>query len=257
MARVSGGRRLRILFSRKPDWESMIAYGFRYTPHSITFGDVHTADLAGYDLVVPLTVCDLKYMDSVRHIIPHNPIPIPSLESLELCDDKQLFNRKLIDNGFAGVVPRIGVPLAYPYILKKRIDDYGTHSYIIPDARKEEALASVLTDPDYFTQQFIPGPNEFATHIISKAGRIVSSINIRYTFHKADPIKGKDKVEFIQLCGCPHLDLFTDILSLIGFEGLCCFNYKELNGRPYILEINPRFGSSLSRFFFAFTRRLT
>ena len=42
----------------------------------------------------------------------------------------------------------------------------------------------------------------------------------------------------------------------VGFEGLCCVNYKYRDGIPKILEINPRMGGSLARFFFSFLRRL-
>ncbi len=36
-----------------------------------------------------------------------------------------------------------------------------------------------------------------------------------------------------------------------------CINYKVVNGQPVIFEINPRFGGSLSLFFFSFLRHLT
>jgi predicted ATP-grasp superfamily ATP-dependent carboligase len=33
-------------------------------------------------------------------------------------------------------------------------------------------------------------------------------------------------------------------------------NYKVVRGLPYILEINPRFGGSLTPYFFSFIRHL-
>jgi hypothetical protein len=45
--------------------------------------------------------------------------------------------------------------------------------------------------------------------------------------------------------GCIYLDLFSEILARLEFEGTACFDYKIVNGKPVIFEINPRFGGSL------------
>ena len=55
---------------------------------------------------------------------------------------------------------------------------------------------------------------------------------------------------------CDYLDKFSAILNSIGYEGLCCFDYKVINGKPQIFEINPRFGGSLSAYFFTFLKKL-
>ncbi len=82
------------------------------------------------------------------------------------------------------------------------------------------------------------------------------SLNIEYVFETRSAIKGKDRLRYKAVCSCPYLDVFSSILAAIGFNGLCCFNYKVANGLPMILEINPRFGGSLSPFFFSFVRHL-
>ncbi len=53
-----------------------------------------------------------------------------------------------------------------------------------------------------------------------------------------------------------HLPLFRDMLNAVGYEGLCCVNYKLQDGRVRFLEINPRFGASLAPWFFAMVRAL-
>ena len=37
------------------------------------------------------------------------------------------------------------------------------------------------------------------------------------------------------------------ILKKIAYKGLCCFNYKIVDDKPLIFEMNPRFGASLIR----------
>jgi hypothetical protein len=250
-------RRLKILFSHKPVWEKDIKRGFSHTRHEISFGEFARSTIEESDLVVPLTIEDLRYLTEARSLVADNPLPIPSAESIELCDDKCRFNQTLVDHSFGEFVPPMGGRPTYPYILKKRVDAWGTNSHVVKDAEDEKAFSHLRGDPDYFVQQFVPGRNEYATHIVFRRGRIVCWLNIEYGFSTATPIKGQDKITLCRPCLCPHLKLFASILNVIGFEGLCCFNYKELEGRrPMIIENNPRFGGSLAPYFFGMVRHI-
>jgi len=113
-----------------------------------------------------------------------------------------------------------------------------------------------ITDPGYFCQELVSGPSEFATHILFVGRRIVKALNIKYEFESATPIKEQDADCLKVVHRCPHLDLFARMLRAIQFEGLCCVNYKVAQGRPMLLEINPRFGGSLAPYFFSFVRHL-
>jgi hypothetical protein len=256
-ARLSRRRHRKILFSQAPELEAMLRAGFGHTQHEIAFRKFSPEVIQAYDLVVPLTIDDLKYLNTVRELIAGNPLPIPSLESIELCDDKYRFNEMLQVRGFRAFIPQMGGRLAFPYVVKKRTDIYGRNCRIIHDAGDEAACAGILADPEYFTQQLVIGTNEYATHILFKDRRIRCWLNVEYTFGTATPVKGKDKVLVLRACRCPHLALFAEILKTVGFEGLCCVNYKESDGgQPMILENNPRFGGSLARYFFGFVKYL-
>lgn len=50
---------------------------------------------------------------------------------------------------------------------------------------------------------------------------------------------------------CEFLGLFSDILNLIDFNGLFCFNFKIVDDVPMIFEINPRLGWSLCNHFYS------
>lgn len=249
-------RPMKILFSSFPGWEEDIRNGFRFTKHEIAFGQFFPENIGNYDLIVPLTLSDLKYLNTVHHLISDNPIPIPSLESVLLCENKYLLNKTLIAHGFGDFIPPMGGSLGYPYVLKKKVDECSNSVHIILDAQQEKKFSHLLTYPDYFCQKFIIGCDEYATHIIIKNKKIVCSLNVKYVFANETPIKMKSKTIFKQIVYCPYLELFTNILRTIGFEGLCCFNYKVTESRPYIIEINPRFGGSLSPLFFSFIKYL-
>ena len=143
-----------------------------------------------------------------------------------------------------------------PYILKKRVGWWGDGCHLIRNQDDEQRIQERINDPDYFCQEFIPGASEFATHILFARGKIIKALNIMYAFESDTPIKGQDSDIYKVIHRCPYLKLFGRVLRTIGFEGLCCVNYKVAQGQPFLLEINPRFGGSLSRYFFSFLRYL-
>ena len=254
--RLFPGRKMKILFSPKQHWQHLIEKGFQFTQHQLTFEDFSSKNINKHDLVVPLTIRDLQLLDGMRPLISANPIPIPSRKSTILCNDKYLLSQALMAKSFATYVPTIGGRLAYPFILKKRVDVWGAHSHLISGKHQEEIFFDTLTHPDYFCQEFILGPHEYATHVLFKNQQIVCALNIKYIFNTETPIKGKDTPIFTHICRCPFLGLFSTILEAIKFEGLCCFNYKVIDNHPFIFEINPRFGGSLAPYFFSFIRHI-
>lgn len=146
---------------------------------------------------------------------------------------------------------------SFPIVLKKSIDTWGQNSHIIKNAQQEQQLSKLIDDPDYFSQRCIEGHNEYATHILFIDNQLVCSLNIRNYFTGKSYIKGKDRPAWKDITHRQDLELFTEILKTIGYNGLCCINYKVVNEQPVIFEINPRFGGSLSLFFFSFLRHLT
>lgn len=248
-SRVASKRKMKILFSIKEGWHNDIKRGFQFSKHTIEFGEFSTDNIKKYDLVVPLTISDLKYLNENRQLILNNPLPIPSMESILLCDDKYLFNQTLVKNGFENLIPQMGGTLAYPYILKKKTDEWGQNCHIITNSEQEKSFSNLLTNTEYFTQEFIMGAREYALHAVFKDKKILCFINIEYTFETETPIKGQERKGYTKISDCPYLDIFSSVLESIGFEGLCCFNYKVRDNRPFIIEINPRFGGSLCPLF--------
>jgi predicted ATP-grasp superfamily ATP-dependent carboligase len=247
----------KILLSGTPDWIDDIKRGFQRLPHQVEHGDITEESVQHYDVVVPLSLYALQ--EARRCCSPkQNALPLPSVESVRLCDDKYEFNQALVQAGFSRHIPRMGLgaALQMPYILKKRIGWWGTGCYIIRSRADEQAHLARINDPEYFCQEFITGPVEFATHILFVGDKIVKALNIKYEAANDLAIKGQDPFLYRVIHRCPYLKLFTRILRTIHFEGLCCVNYKVANGEPFVLEINPRFGGSLAPFFFSFVRHL-
>lgn len=256
LAYIHPKRKMKILFSKKDAWEPRIKMALRYLPHSVTFGEFNPQIIAEHDLVVPLVIEDVFYLNEVRHLINDNPIPIPSIECVRLCDDKYAFAQTLITRNFGDYIPQINGDLPYPFFLKKKIDMGGENSYFVENREQELALINEMNSDDYFRQKFISGGSEYSTHIFFDKQHIVRSITLQHIFEKDSSISGRDYQFGIKMVDCPYLDIFAAILKSIGYEGLCCFDYKVMDNRPCIFEINPRFGGNLSLFFFSFLRSL-
>jgi hypothetical protein len=258
LALLLGGKSLRILISVKPEWHESIRRGFNRSSHEVVFAPIVGRSSAEFDIVVPLEIPDLIQARQFPELLTKNPIPIPSKESVSLCDDKFSFGQALIDRGFGNYIPRMiqGLGLKPPYILKKRTGWSGNDCFVIHDRDDEWRVLDQISNPAFYCQEVILGQREFATHILFAKGRIVKSLNVMYEFDSEFAIKGQDRCLYTIIHRCPYLDLFSEVLKSIGFEGLCCVNYKAVRGGPYIFEINPRFGCSLTPYLFSFIRHL-
>jgi hypothetical protein len=249
--------RLRILFSDSmPGWREMIETGFRYTGHEVEFAPLADSDLDQHDLVVPLTIADTTWLLGTQPGLARNPLPLPSLECLRLCDDKARLNRALAERGFGDLIPTMGGALPFPDLVKKRIDESSVNTHVVANPQDERRLEELLASPDYFSQELVAGREEYATHILFQGGAIACSLTLEYVFDTPTPVKGQNPFTDRTLTRCRFLDEFTAILGSIGFEGLCCLNYKVRDGRPLLFEINPRFGGSLSPYFAWFVEHL-
>lgn len=246
---------LRILFSNREGWVAQLERKFGFTRHRVTFGDIRSEDLDRYDLVVPLSMEDLRYLSALGPAF-HSRIPVPHPETIELCDDKVAFRAHLAARGFAHWLPRSGSAVTRPYVLKAIHDEAGAHCHMVTSAEAEREVAALRARPDYFTEEFVPGRREYASHILFLDGRIVHALCVEYDYHVDYPIKGRNWPDYMMLRGCPYLALFARMLEALRYEGLCCVNFKLRDGEPLVFEINPRLGRSATDYFFAFLRHL-
>lgn len=236
-----------ILFSRKDDWEAGMRSAIgAHLPH---FHDFDSVDAERFDLVVPLTLEDARHFN--LHFAHLNRVTalVPSTPALEACDDKQEFARRVARAGFTRFLPRCE-SLAYPYLLKKRISEWGMDTYIIDGEEEEDLHAGKLGSAEYIRQEHIAGQQEYTTHLLVAGGRSRFIRTVAFNFAETLFVKGRHFTPVSQECvdhAC-YRTLFEDILGCVGLEGICCFNYKLDAGTPKIFEVNPRYGASLTPF---------
>lgn len=241
--------RKRVLFSDKYGWETAIRSAintWRYVP---AFNSFSKADLDDFDVLVPQHLTDIVFLNDHDAALRGTKCFIPPLAALNICNDKMQFNNFVIDMGYASLIPKLNDGLAYPYILKKRIDENGSRTRIIHNAAEEKPFHRFIASDHYYRQECVAGCDEFTTHILIVGGQVVFHRTFQFTFGEHLFVKGvgckpaKRKISR----SCPYMGVFTEILNQLEFEGLCCFNYKVADGKLKIFEVNPRYGGSLTQ----------
>jgi len=245
-----------ILISKRPDSEIKIRKAFKRINQFIHFDNLNFYNITIYDLVVPLSITDLRFLNNHKELIQHNPLPIPSMEVINLCNDKVLFQQFMEKFGFAAYTPKCSGQLSFPVIIKKREAEYSVGSEIIYDRNNFIKYKKLIQEEDYFIQEFIPGKKEYSTHLLFIDNKIHKSLTLQYKYEKSIHIHGKDEVLFTKVVSCPYLKIFAAILSSIEFVGICCIDYKVYKGKLIIFEINPFIGTSLAEFLFSFIYEL-
>jgi len=242
---------IKILCSDKDDWKmkcSQQHYNKNLYKFTYTNFDAHPK-INRYDLVLPLYEKDIFILNDFYKNTTGNFL-IPSNEVVKFCNNKNAFNRHLIENGFEKYIPKLfDQKREFPYILKKNLDEWGLNSHIIDSEEKEKHFADFLNHPEYFKQQYIVGEDEYTTHFIFDKNKIVYHFTLHFKFPDKIFVKGLQSPSFktaqISPVETMFSDLFEQILININFSGIGCFNFKIVDGIPKIFELNPRVGGSL------------
>jgi len=234
----------RVAFGAFIDWEAEIRMRLepRYVP---TFVEFDRAPLDGFDVVAPLHIHHYPPLWR-RPDLRGRKFLHPDEAAVAICDDKARLGEFLIAAGLGDHVPAFRAPgPPYPYVWKQRSGYYGMHCRVITGPQDEAGLD--LGDRGWFAQALVPGQVEFAAHILLARGEVRYASTFAYEMPGEGLVKGAAHWPHTtrMMRGCPYLGLFAEILSRLDYEGVACIDFKLADGRPQLLEINPRFGGSL------------
>lgn len=239
-----------VLFGAHDNFEPRIKARIDKERYDCVFAGIETVDLTTYDFIVPLLFKNYASLDKQSDEIRRRSI-YPNRAVVELCHDKLQFNKLIASSPFSGTIP----PLleepnpSIPFILKRSKDSSGSNSHLILSENDRTKFRDLMQHTDYFKQIYVSGAQEHTTHILLRDREPLYHLNVTYHMQENQYIKGKNSASPKKTTLSKDdldLGLFLDILEFIGFEnGTCCFNYKYIDGKIAILELNPRFGSSL------------
>ena len=118
----------------------------------------------------------------------------------------------------------------------------------VEDAEGLELRAGWIADDAYFCQTYVDGALDFTSHVVMHCGAPVYFSTFPFQLEASPCLRGRlgpatrQPIDYDRA----HAPFFAEILRAIGFDnGICCFDYKLVDGRPVIFELNPRFGASL------------
>jgi predicted ATP-grasp superfamily ATP-dependent carboligase len=224
-----------VLFGHHRRLTAQIAHRIDETQFTPSFAALDRIDTTRFDAVIPLRT------EHYAAIPSHAPNCIlPDAGVVALCNDKLALRNRLAALGFASVLPReVMGPRDYPCLLKPRHGEFG-------------AGIRVLNCPEpvpegYFLERLVPGAREYALHLLVSKGLVVYHQAIRYEMDGEGLIRSETCVpKALHLADAkPFLAWAAGLVKTIGYEGVCCFNFKVFEGQPMLFEINPRFGGSL------------
>ena len=240
----------RILISPKHDWVQKCKGIINFDQFDIDYREIEKVNnLYKYDAIIPLYEKDSRYLNKKKNSFKNQKFLIPSNEVIAICEDKKRFYDVLESHGLGKYTPKIDPSLSPPYILKKKITEWGKDTFIINNVQEEQDYQEELQSPDFFKQEYIKGKEEITCHFLIVDGIIQYAYTLSFLFEHAIYVKGLPMPSFgnavITEVESTHLPLFQNILLAIGYEGVGCFDYKIKDGEPLIFEINPRVGGSL------------
>ncbi|HSZ74429.1 MAG TPA: hypothetical protein VK779_06395 [Rhizomicrobium sp.] len=238
-----------ILFAPKPEWVDPIQTRLNPAKFQGFFRefDDSAVSLDNFDCVVPLRLGDYDLLRAK----PEKSAPkflIPDEAVVALAHDKSQWNDFLQHSGFGEFVPEIyNGHVSYPFIYKKRQDDWGFNSRIIYSPEEMITFEKAIAREDYFKQEYVSGKTEYVTHILAVDGKVRYALCYEHGFDSDYFIKGKwaNYTSWREL-ETPFMDIFVSILEKLNYTGTCCFNFKIANGIPKIFEMNPRYGWTLT-----------
>jgi hypothetical protein len=242
----------KITFGRFGDWENLVRGTI--DNNSYAFGCVNFSDfdLRLTDYAVPITLWDSVVLRN-RYGDRSEKYLIPDARVIELCADKKIFNETILASDFAWMIPPIYRTAArvFPYVLKKRDELSGKEIFVVRDVADEEPHAARLSSDAYFCQAYMPGRLEYTTHMLITDGTVIYHSSNEYEMAEEFSVKGSNLAPIREIIGVDVgtsiINALAGLLRAIGFNGTCCVDYKIIDGRIRLLEVNPRCGFSLFR----------
>src|SRR5262245_22208995 len=119
-------------------WANNISRTVDRTHFNCQFGDLDSVNPDDFDCIVPLALRDYETLEK-NQVFAGTKFWFPKSEIVNICDDKLVLNHLLLGGEYAELIPplREKNSTQFPYILKKRRDEWGMNTFIIRDTEDE------------------------------------------------------------------------------------------------------------------------
>lgn len=199
------------------------------------------------DIIIPLSYLDMELLSKSNincyYISPKN------YDDISILDNKCKFIKYFMENDLEKYLPKTyyiyldnqkyvyDENINFPAIQKSDLGFGGKNIYIINNVNEIKKM------DNYILQKYIKGNDEYAAHIVCVNGKIIfhkffKEIHQKEYYIQYGPMKNFEIIDF-------NINLFKPIFEKLKYNGICCVNFKYINDKIYIFEINPRFGGTL------------
>jgi len=228
----------RLLIANDSPFTQVVNDQIGHSAHSCTSAHLSTCPFETSDIAIACS-----YQDAIDISINPNPpsnnrLLVASTPLIVLMEDRFKLYSLLLKLNQGQFVPKMSMPLAFPFLIRKRFNSGACKSLIINSNEAFKASEALLTTLDYFAQVLVPSPNTFSTHLLIKDNIIIHSTTCKHS--ELNDITDKSASVKEELY-CPHLPIFLHLLNKLGFSGFCSITYIVIENRPLLLSITPYF----------------
>lgn len=203
------------------------------------------------DYILCLTFSDMKIINKMRPlkcIILNNT----NYEIIDTFDNKGKFTEFFINNNLEKYIPETykikydnyvyDKRISYPSIIKTILGDGGKDVYILNNDNEYNKL-SIKLQKNYIVQKYLMSEIEYVGHLFYINGILIYSIFFKIINDNIMHIRKGPSKKYI-LVDFDHLE-FDEIFKKIKFTGPLNINFKYIDNKIIIFEVNPRFGGSI------------
>lgn len=205
----------------------------------------------GVDLIIPGIEQDVAWLASVvgTSAAPSTRICLNRPEVVQLCSNKIAFDRFLAETGDPARIPssqeqsflRLSAELGTPFLLKPQ-DGYAGKGIIRVHIEADFAPHAHEVGRRYLAQRIVGvDSQEYTVSAFCVRGQVRAEIALRRLLSPEGATAWAETV-----AADPFLPTIRRIAERLGADGPTNFQFRVAEGKPFLLEINPRISSATS-----------
>lgn len=239
------------------DWGDYILLLQKIYPQNIIISDFEKDDIVSLisklniSHILCLTYADIKIVINLK-IKNCEILNNLNYDVIDLFDNKGKFTEYFMNNNLNKYIPETykikydnyiyDNTISYPSIIKTTIGEGGKDVYIINNDQEYMKISGKLKK-NYIVQEYLKSNIEYVGHLFYINGELIYSlffkiINNNILHIRKGPSKKYELVEFYYL-------KFDEIFKKLNYTGPLNLNFKYIDNKIKIFEVNPRFGGSI------------
>jgi carbamoylphosphate synthase large subunit len=249
---------MKILIGDDPKWCSLFS-SYKFKPHHVIVSKINNmidilecCKLLKISHILPVSISDILFVLKNKETLKIKGITccLSDINIISKLHNKKIFGEYMEQN-FPDYIPKIYktsddlIKIKYPLILKNKSSDFGRDVHII----KYHSELKKFNVDNYVLQEYIPGNNEFVTHVLAYEGTIIKHLTKEHLHSSNIYVRGENYVTIstktVEIAD-NIIESIQNVIKELKFSGFCCVDYKIVENKIKIFEINPRIGSSLA-----------